>query len=108
MHYFIYLQTPLHLTARGSHVESFQLLLEYGARIDVKDANRETPMQLAGQKKEFKYAIARYQIPTRTNEEEAVVEGKLLSIAVTVHVQPVNLVSKKLRNGLHLVLVKFN
>ena len=83
MHYLIYLQTPLHLTARGSHVESFQLLLEYGARIDVKDANRETPMQLAGQKKEFKYAIARYQIPTRTNEEKAVVEGKLLSITVT-------------------------
>ena len=69
------LQTPLHLAARGSHVESFQLLLEYGAHFDVENTDGETPMQLASGNKVFEHTIAKYQIPLRTKEEEAVVEG---------------------------------
>jgi hypothetical protein len=49
--------------------------LEYGARFDIENDDKKTAMQLACEKKEFEHAIAKYQIPPRTKEEEAIVKG---------------------------------
>ena len=72
-------QTPLHLAARRGYVKCLQILLEYGARFDVENTHRETPIQLARGKKNcekvFEHAIARYTIPLRTKDEEAISEG---------------------------------
>jgi ankyrin repeat protein len=39
--------TPLHVAARGAHLEATRVLLRWGAPINVRDARMQTPLQLA-------------------------------------------------------------
>jgi ankyrin repeat protein len=41
------LETPLHLAVAGGHREVVAILLEYRARLDIRDKNGLTPLQLA-------------------------------------------------------------
>lgn len=36
-------QTPLHLAAKGGYWQCMELLLEYGAKLNVEDMQRRTP-----------------------------------------------------------------
>lgn len=40
-------QTPVHLAARFGRASSLRLLLDNGGKLDLKDKNGETPIQLA-------------------------------------------------------------
>ena len=40
---FVSEQTPLHLAAKGGYWQCMELLLEYGAKLNVEDMQRRTP-----------------------------------------------------------------
>ena len=39
------MQTPLHLAAKGGYWQCMELLLEYGAILNVEDMHKKTPYQ---------------------------------------------------------------
>ena len=76
-------QTPLHLAARNGYVKCLQILLEYGARYDLENTRRDTPLQVArGHSKKcvmvFEHAIARKTFVLRSEAEGAIAQGIIL------------------------------
>ena len=80
-------QTPLHIAARKGYAKCLQILLEYGARMDIETTHREKPLQLVQGKfraceKVFEHVIAKFQIPRRSHQQEAIVNGVCVCVCV--------------------------
>jgi len=80
IHGCLYVQTPLHLASSMGFPQCIEVLLANGARMDVKNTHRETAYNLVRGKvkceRVFQHAIARFQIPHRTAEQQSRVEGQ--------------------------------
>ena len=79
-HCFVSSQTPLHLASSKGYSKCIQILLDYGANMNIKNTHRETAFNLVKGKvkceRVFLHAIAKYQIPQRSAEQQKRVESK--------------------------------
>ena len=80
-----FLQTPLHLAAKGGFPGCIQILLDHGASMYAINGLRETPESMIDKIKQprctkvFEHAKAKYEIPGRTRVEQKLVDGKFVS-----------------------------
>ena len=83
---YTFLQTALHLATRYGFPKCVQVLLDYGAQLDIKTSRKETAESLAANGKPMckhiiEYAVAKYRIPKRSKDLMKTAEGKLCHTA---------------------------
>ena len=79
-------QTPLHLAARKGYELCLQILLENGAKMELRNTRQEKAIHLVRGKvnceRVFNHAIARFQIPKRTREQQQRVDGECVCVCM--------------------------
>ena len=70
-----FFQTPLHFAAIKGSPKCIKILLEYGAKMDIKNSRLETPFDLVEGKKSCEKEFQKNRIPSRNEEQQQRVES---------------------------------
>ena len=70
-----FFQTPLHLAVIKGSPKCIKILLEYGAKMDIKNSRLETPFDLVEGKKSCEKEFQKNRIPSRNEEQQQRVES---------------------------------